>query len=107
MRRRYSSIIFLVALALLAVPQSAWTVGASPTTQADSARTCGATVEDKLAAARKALGTNSANPYTAVVCLTDALAALNEQLRNIGQERSLSGELRAPFIDYPPQPAGR
>jgi len=92
----------LVAVALLftlspALANAAQASGTTPAVQADSAAACGATVEDNLAAAQKALQSNDNAARAALACLIAATATLNEHVRNLDQGRSATGRLAAPI----------
>ena len=95
-------LIRLVVFALLftlspALANAAQASGTTPAAQAESSAACGATVEDNLAAAQKALQSNDKAARAALACLIAATATLNEQVRNLDRGRSAAGKLAAPI----------
>jgi aminoglycoside phosphotransferase family enzyme len=78
---------------------------ASETTQTGGTHACGKSIQENLAAARQALQSNDTATRAALVCIAEATAALNERVENLDQGRSATGELRAPFLDFPPPPS--
>ncbi len=88
-------------LVLLAAPQLARAEanGAPSATPAATTSSCGKTVEDKLAAARRALQTNDTASQAALACLIEATASLNDRLRGYEADRSQFGLLHAPSRD--------
>jgi hypothetical protein len=80
LRRRYSSFLVLVALALLATSQAVRATGTSPATQTEIAGACGATVEDALKQARLSLkSSDSGSERAALGCLIEAVNTLSGQ----------------------------
>jgi hypothetical protein len=70
--------------------------------QSASAPSCGTTVDDKLAAARKALQANDNATRAALACLIAATSALNDQVHNDEKGKPASGMLAAPVrVDAP------
>jgi hypothetical protein len=70
--------------------------------QSASAPSCGTTVDDKLAAARKALQANDNATRAALACLIAATSALNDQVHNDEKGKQASGMLAAPVrVDAP------
>jgi len=70
--------------------------------QSASAPSCGTTVDDKLAAARKALQANDKATRAALACLIAATSALNEEVHNDEIGKQTSGMLAAPVrVDAP------
>jgi hypothetical protein len=70
--------------------------------QSTSAPSCGTTVDDKLAAARKALQANDNATRAALACLIAATSALNEEVHNDEKGKQASGMLAAPVrVDAP------
>jgi hypothetical protein len=106
LRRRFSSLLICFVLALLAAPPSTRAENASPpAAQTGSARGCGTTVEDKLAAARKALQSNDQDMRAALGCLIQATGILNDRLKSSEQRDSRqSGMMHMPVLDVPVKP---
>jgi hypothetical protein len=90
-------------LALLVAQPSARAETKPPT----NSQACGTTIEENLAAARKALQSNNAETQAALVCLIEATSALNERLQAAGPGGQQSGMLHAPVSDVPVQPSRR
>jgi hypothetical protein len=101
--RRGSSSSFLIpfALALLTTSQTAQAAATSPAPPSQSPAGCGATIEDNLAAAQKAIQSDDKATRAALACLIQATAALNRQVQNLDQGRSPAGALRAPTTTFP------
>jgi hypothetical protein len=74
-------------------------------TPSQSPAGCGATIEDNLAAAQKAIQSDDKATRAALACLIEATAALNRQVQNLAQSRSPAGALRVPTMTFPPTPA--
>ncbi len=92
--QRLLSIVF--TLGLLAIHPVFAANDAPPISSAATTATCGATVEDNLAAARKALQSDDKAARAALACLLEATSALNDRLSNDEQGRPASGFLRFP-----------
>jgi hypothetical protein len=97
---RTLSFLIPIALALLIAPSSS----RAQTKQPINSPTCGATVEENIVAAQKALQSNDAAARGALVCLLQATDALNDRLRDVEQGRSKRGTLTAPTTSYTLQP---
>jgi hypothetical protein len=102
--RRGSSSSFLIpfALALLTTSQTVQAAATSPAPPSQSPAGCGATIEDNLAAAQKAMQSDDKATRAALACLIEATAALNRQVQNLDQGRSPAGALRVPTMTFPP-----
>jgi hypothetical protein len=101
LRRRSLSFLILIASALLVASPSSRAQTASP----DKSQNCGATVEDNLAAAQKALQSNDATAHLALVCLIEAESSLDKRLKAV-ESRNASGTLTAPVVATPCNWAG-
>lgn len=84
MRPRLSSFFVSAVLAMLiASPcMRALADNAPKPAHTGSASSCGTTIDDQLAAARRALQTDDAAIRVALTCLIGATASLNERVRN-------------------------
>ena len=102
LRRRSSSFLIPFALALLTTSQTARAAATSPAPPSQSPAGCGATIEDNLAAAQKAMQSDDKATRAALACLIEATAALNRQVQNLDQGRSPAGALRVPTMTFPP-----
>jgi hypothetical protein len=96
LRRRSLSFLILIAQALLIAPPSSRAQTAPPT----NSQNCGATIEENLANAQRALQSNDAPPRVALVCLLQANVILNDRLHEVEQGRSKTGTLTAPTTSY-------
>ena len=106
MFQRYSSFLILATLAALSAPQSA-RADALPATQTQISQACGTTVEENLAAARKALQSDDKTAHAALACLIEATSALNKKLDPTEPGGQQPGMLHAPVSDVPVQPSRR
>jgi hypothetical protein len=87
-----------------AAPAASSTAPSPPATPGQSPEACGATIEDNLAAAQRAVQSDDKATRAALVCLIEATAALNRQVQNLDQGRSPAGALRVPAMTFPPAP---
>jgi len=104
LRRGSSSFLIPFALALLTTSQTVQATATSSATPGQSAAGCGATIEDNLAAAQKAMQSDDKATRAALTCLIEATAALNRQVQNLDQGRSPAGALHMPTLNFPPTP---
>jgi hypothetical protein len=85
-------------------PAASSTNSSPPATPSQSPAGCGATIEDNLAAAQKAMQSDDKATRAALACLIEATAALNRQVQNLDQTRSPAGALRVPTMTFSPTP---
>jgi hypothetical protein len=102
--RKFAVTFLFVALTLFLAGQAA--IAADAVTQVTPSA-CGPTVEDKLAAARKALQSDDKATRAALACLIEATSALNKRLQASELGGQQSGMLHAPVSDVPVQPSRR
>jgi hypothetical protein len=102
LRRGSSSFLIPFALALLTTSQTTLAAATSPAPQSQTLAGCGATIEDNLAAAQKAMQSDEKATRAALACLIEATATLNRQVQNLDQGRSPAGALRVPTMTFPP-----
>jgi hypothetical protein len=106
-RRNFVLTFSFVAFALFPAGPSAFAAdSASQVTQSPTA--CGATVQDDLAAARKALQTDDRATRVALVCLMEAISASTD--KHCGHNLNAapqSGMLHAPVSDAAVAPVSR
>jgi hypothetical protein len=97
----------IVALVLFMAPQfaRAETDSAPPAIQTASASTCGKTIDEKLAAAQKALQSNGADARAAVGCLIEATTAIKQTLHSCDADHSQYGLLHVTPRDEPFAPS--
>jgi hypothetical protein len=102
---RSRSLFVVVALVLLVAPQSARAeTGSAPATQIAATSACGKTIDEKLAAAQKALQADDAAARPALACLIEATAALNDRVHNDEDGHPAAGVLVLPKFAVGPQP---
>ena len=101
LRRRSLSFLILIASALLLAPPSS----RAETTLPINSQSCGATVEDNLAAAKQAISSNDTAMHAALACLIEATIALNRRVHNDEDGHPASGVLHLPMLDVPPRPS--
>jgi hypothetical protein len=99
LRRRSLSFLILIASALLIAPPSSRAQITPPT----NSRNCGATVEENLAAAQRALQSKDKDTREALFCLIEATSALDNRVRNDEDGHPQSGTLHMPMRDITPQ----
>jgi hypothetical protein len=83
---RSCAVVFFIALFFTTSP--AWADSVAPPAQGKSTPSCGTTIDDNLAAARRALHTNDGSANAALFCLIEATTALNEHVSALDEARS-------------------
>jgi hypothetical protein len=101
LRRRSLSFLLLIASALLIAPPSSRAQSKPPI----NSQNCGASVEENLTAAQKALQSNDATARVALVCVIEAENDLDKRLKAV-ESRNASGALTAPVVATPCNWAG-
>jgi hypothetical protein len=99
LRRRSLPFLILIASALLVAPPSSRAQTTTPT----NSHNCGATVEEDLANAQKALQSRDKDTREALVCLMEAMSALNKRLTDDEAGHPQSGTLHMPMRDIVPE----
>jgi hypothetical protein len=91
-----------VALVLIVVPQLARAeASAASATRNPSASACGKSIDDKLAAAQKALQGNDAAMHAALACLIEATIAIKQTIHSCDADHSKNGLLHVVPRDEP------
>jgi hypothetical protein len=91
--------LILIASALLIAPASS----RAQTTPPTNSHNCGATVEENLANAQKALQAKDKDTRETLVCLMEATIALNKRVSNDEAGHPQSGTLHMPMRDIMPE----
>jgi hypothetical protein len=99
LRRRSLSFLLLVVSALLIAPPSSRAQNKPPI----NSQACGATVEESLAVAQTALQSKDKDTREALVCLMEAMSALNKRVSNDEDGHPQSGTLHMPMRDIVPE----
>jgi uncharacterized membrane protein YccC len=92
------------ALGLLASHSVFAANDAAPATSAATTATCRATVDEQIAAARKALQSNDPTARAALACLIETTTALNKRLQGLESAGARPVMFSVPVLNVPVPP---